>query len=114
MKGKYIDLEKRIEKNIELARVYEEYEHELHAAHYYDFSDMILETMHALERNENLLRTLQERHLYFLVDEHQDTNNAQNRIIELLANYYENPNLFVVGDPKQAIFRFQVASLHNF
>ncbi|MEK9174871.1 MAG: ATP-dependent DNA helicase, partial [Patescibacteria group bacterium] len=57
---------------------------------------------------------LQEKYQYILVDEHQDTNGAQNKALELLANYDKNPNLFVVGDEKQAIFRFQGASLENF
>lgn len=114
MKVKYADLERSIKKNLELARIYDEYERTLRASHYYDFDDMILETMRAMERDENLLRALQEQYLYFLVDEHQDTNNAQNRIIELLASFYDMPNLFMVGDPRQAIFRFQGASLANF
>jgi len=49
-----------------------------------------------------------------LVDEYQDTNTSQNKILELLCNFHKNPNVFIVGDPKQAIFRFQGASIHNF
>ena len=75
---------------------------------------MIMEVIAALEKNDDLLRMLQDAYDYFLVDEHQDTNDAQNRIIELLAGGREHPNLFVVGDEKQAIFRFQGASLENF
>src|SRR6185369_11459262 len=68
----------------------------------------------AFEARPQFLLQIQERYQYFLVDEHQDTNGAQNRLLELLASYFEAPNLFVVGDEKQAIFRFQGASLENF
>ncbi len=114
LRGKYADIEKHLKRNEEFAMLYEAYQNKLRASHHYDYSDMILEVMRALERNSELLLTLQEQYLYILVDEHQDTNSAQNRILELLANYFESPNLFVVGDPKQAIFRFQGASLENF
>lgn len=115
MKGKYQNLEKDIRKNQELVLVYEKYQMKLREYRYYDYSDMIMEVLGVLEKNENLLLRLQERYQYILVDEHQDTNSAQNRIIELLGNFFEgNPNLFVVGDEKQAIYRFQGASLENF
>ncbi len=114
MKGDFQRREKQIRKNEELVSVYREYQKELARAKYYDWSDMIVEVYEALSRNKNLLLMLQEKHQYILVDEHQDTNNAQNRILELLANYYDNPNIFIVGDEKQAIFRFQGASLENF
>jgi len=114
MKGKYITLQKNIQRNKELAVVYTEYQANLRKSGFYDFSDMIIEVKNALERNNDLLLILQEQFQYLLVDEHQDTNNAQNKILELLANYHENPNLFIVGDEKQAIFRFQGASLENF
>ena len=57
---------------------------------------------------------IQEQYQYFLVDEYQDTNTSQNQVLELLCNFHQNPNIFIVGDPKQAIFRFQGASIHNF
>jgi len=114
MKGKYIVLQKNIERNRELAVVYEKYQQEMENNHFYDFSDMIIEVKKALEKDSNLLLILQEQYQYILVDEHQDTNNAQNKILELLANYHKDPNLFIVGDEKQAIFRFQGASLENF
>src|SRR4029079_8740172 len=46
--------------------------------------------------------------------EHQDANGSQNSLLKLLSGFHENPNLFIVGDEKQAIFRFQGASLENF
>lgn len=114
MKGEYQKLERKIRKNKELASIYAEYRKRLEEERRYDYSDMIMEVLSALTRNADLLLTLQEQHQYLLVDEHQDTNNAQNRILELLANFHPNPNLFIVGDEKQAIFRFQGASLENF
>jgi len=114
MKGKYKDEEKRIAKNRELASVFREYEKELVAKKRYDYSDMITQAVSALQSDDDLLFSLQEKFQYVLVDEHQDTNKSQNTLIELLMGFHKNPNLFVVGDEKQAIFRFQGASLENF
>lgn len=114
MKGKYTDLQKQIEKNQDLSVIYRMYQDRLHAEKAYDFDDMIMELLRALRENEDLLVSLQEEHQYVLVDEHQDTNNAQNKILERLVNFHDNPNLFVVGDEKQSIFRFQGASVENF
>ena len=114
MKGKYADLQKAISKNEDLIKVYEMYQEVLQKQKLYDYSDMIMEVAKALEVDEDLRLSLQERYLYILVDEHQDTNFAQNRILEFLSMYFDNPNLFIVGDEKQAIYRFQGASLENF
>lgn len=113
-KGKYINIEKYILRNKELALIYRDYQDSLESSNFYDYSDMIMKVMISLRENNDLLLILQEHYLYILVDEHQDTNTAQNRILELLASYHKNPNLFIVGDEKQAIFRFQGASLENF
>ncbi len=115
MKGEYQKLEKKIKKNEELSVVYKAYQEKLARQKIYDYSDMIMEVLKVLQKDNTLLLILQEKYQYFLVDEHQDTNNAQNKILELLASYHApNPNLFIVGDDKQAIFRFQGASLENF
>ena len=114
MKTKYASAARHIEKNIELAEIYAAYQAALRKAKQYDYSDMIMEVMVALKKDEDLLGALRDAYDYLLVDEHQDTNDAQNRIIELIAGGREEPNLFVVGDEKQAIFRFQGASLENF
>lgn len=114
MKGKYADIEKQIEKNEEFCRIYTRYEEALLSRRLYDYDDMIVETVRTLEKAPELLLKLQEEYQYILADEHQDANNAQNRLLELLASYHNNPNLFIVGDEKQAIFRFQGASLENF
>ncbi len=106
--------EKVILKNRELLLAYRLYEASLRAKKLYDFDDMIVETIAALEKNPDMLLDLQETYQYLLADEHQDVNGSQNKILSLLSNYHELPNIFVVGDEKQAIFRFQGASLENF
>ncbi len=79
----------------------------------YEYEDMILWVLRAFDRNEALLRNYQERFQYFLVDEFQDTNGAQNRLLNLLLDYWPNPNVFIVGDDDQSIFEFQGARLQN-
>lgn len=102
------------EKMKELGEVYSLYEKELATKFQYDYDDMIMEVIATLKKDRNLLLELQESYQYILADEHQDANHAQNTLLELLASYFESPNLFIVGDEKQAIFRFQGASLDNF
>lgn len=114
MKGVYTDLQKSIEKNAELAKVYVGYEQELQTRKLYDYEDMILEAIRSMEKNPDFLLQLQEQYQYILADEHQDANASQNRVLELLSNFHTDPNLFIVGDEKQAIFRFQGANLDNF
>ncbi len=81
----------------------------------YDFQDMIRWVVEAFDREEFLLLRYQEQFQYILVDEFQDTNGAQNQIVQLLASYWEqeSPNVFVVGDDDQAIYRFQGANVEN-
>ena len=79
----------------------------------YDFDDMINWVIKAFEENKNLLANYQEKFQYILVDEYQDTSGTQNRIVELLINYWEKPNVFVVGDDDQSIYRFQGANVEN-
>ncbi len=114
MKTLYKTALKNVNKNKELRTAYVEYERLLKERKLYDFDDMLLELIRAFEREPDLLQALQEEFLYFHADEHQDANNAQNKILELLASHFEEANLFIVGDEKQAIYRFQGASLENF
>ncbi len=79
----------------------------------YDFDDMINWVIKAFEENANILSNYQEKFLYLLVDEYQDTSGTQNKIVELLVNYWDEPNLFVVGDDDQSIYRFQGANIEN-
>lgn len=114
VRGDYLEAEKSLEKNLELLAIYRQYTAALKADRLYDFEDMILDTIAALEANQEMLFDIQEQYHYILADEHQDVNQSQNRLIELIASYHEHPNVFVVGDEKQAIYRFQGASLDNF
>jgi DNA helicase-2/ATP-dependent DNA helicase PcrA len=82
----------------------------------YDFDDMIMEVVHALENDTELRFTLQERYQYILVDEFQDTNKAQLRMLAALGDnpVHENrPNIMAVGDDDQAIYAFQGAEVSN-
>ncbi len=79
----------------------------------YDFDDMINWVIKAFEDNPQLLSRYQEQFLYILVDEYQDTSGTQNKLVQLLINYWEKPNVFVVGDDDQSIYRFQGANVEN-
>lgn len=104
----------KLEKTILFANVYRKYEERKKELSFLDFDDLIFNVVLALGRDELLLRLIQEKFLYLLVDEHQDTNDSQNLMIRLIADFFENPNIFIVGDEKQAIYRFQGASVENF
>lgn len=92
---------------------FDNYVKKMHARQRYDYNDMIRWVLNAFRENEDMLRNYQEKYHYFLVDEYQDTNGAQNEIINLLNNYWDAPNVFVVGDDDQSIFRFQGANVQN-
>ncbi|MFA6566092.1 MAG: ATP-dependent helicase, partial [Candidatus Paceibacterota bacterium] len=99
-----------------LADVYEEYQKAMQKEGYYDFDDMILDVVHSLKKNNALRYELQERYQYILVDEFQDTNDAQMRLIRLLSDapvHEGRPNIMVVGDDDQAIYKFQGAEISN-
>lgn len=97
----------------EFAKIYNGYHQALIKKSVYDYEDMILFVLAALADNAEVKAYFQERYQYILVDEYQDTNNAQNKLVEILADFFDTPNLFVVGDDKQAIYRFQGASVAN-
>ncbi len=114
VRGEVAEEETNLKRLLEFGLVYQEYQNKLRGRREYDFADMILELLRELEKSGELLQLLQEKYQYVLVDEHQDTNWAQNRVLELMLDFHPSPNLFIVGDEKQAIFRFQGASLNNF
>ncbi len=114
LKGEALKRIERCEKTIVFGEIYREYESRKKTDKKIDFDDLIFELLLALRNDELLLQIIQEKYLYILVDEHQDTNDAQNLIVKTIADFFENPNLFVVGDEKQAIYRFQGASVDNF
>jgi DNA helicase-2/ATP-dependent DNA helicase PcrA len=95
------------------ADVYAAYLKTLQHNGFYDYDDMILRAVRALETNPDLRFTLQEQYLYILLDEFQDTNGAQLRLVELLTDNPVNegrPNVLAVGDDDQAIYAFQGAN----
>ncbi len=79
----------------------------------YDFDDMINWVIRAFKENKALLASYQERYQYILVDEYQDTSGTQNRLVGLLIGFWDQPNVFVVGDDDQSIYRFQGANVKN-
>ena len=79
----------------------------------YNFDDMILWVLDAFSRNKDMLLDYQERFLYFLVDEFQDTSGSQSQLLQYLISYWETPNVFVVGDADQSIYSFQDANVEN-
>lgn len=95
------------------ADLYPEYLRLLEKAGRYEYEDMILWTLAAFEKHAELLRNYQERYQYILVDEFQDTNGAQHALLQQLMNYWDTPNIFIVGDDDQSIYEFQGARLQN-
>ena len=79
----------------------------------YDFDDMINWVIRVFETKPEILAKYHEQFLYILIDEYQDTSGTQNKIADLLTNYWEQPNLFIVGDDDQSIYRFQGANIEN-
>jgi DNA helicase-2/ATP-dependent DNA helicase PcrA len=79
----------------------------------YDFDDMIIWVLDVFKENKLLLSKYQEQFQYILVDEYQDTSGTQNHLVELLISYWNHPNIFVVGDDDQSIYRFQGANIEN-
>lgn len=114
MKGEHKKQLDRLSRTLELADAFERYEAALRAQKTYDFDDMIIEVLRVFEENADFLQMVQEEYLYILADEHQDANTSQNTLLTLLSSFHESPNLFLVGDEKQAIYSFQGASLEHF
>jgi DNA helicase-2/ATP-dependent DNA helicase PcrA len=93
--------------------LYERYQAVLKSSGRFDYDDMIMWAVEALENNDDLRFDVAERFQYIMVDEYQDTNGAQNRLLDaiLQAHPTDSPNVLVVGDDDQAIMRFQGAEL---
>ena len=102
-----------LEKLREAASLLDSYNAKLAKRKRYDFNDMITWVLSALKESDDLLLKYQEMYQYFLVDEYQDTNGAQNELLYTLINYWENPNVFVVGDDDQSVYKFQGANVEN-
>ena len=101
---------------LSLSNVYKQYRNELHQRGYYDYADMLVEVITVIEQNPQLQAEIQDQFLYVLVDEFQDSNSAQMKLAHLVADHHtnlNNPNLMVVGDDDQSIFKFNGAELSN-
>ncbi|MBD3238546.1 MAG: AAA family ATPase [Candidatus Moranbacteria bacterium] len=112
-KAKWRDLKKQAQKNQELWQVFEQYEKQCKKYGLYDHEDMILWVLQALEKDQAFLFKIAGQYKYILGDEYQDTNNAQNKLVNLIVGTQKQANIFVVGDDDQAIYRFQGANLAN-
>ncbi|MDE6593166.1 MAG: UvrD-helicase domain-containing protein [Oscillospiraceae bacterium] len=98
-------------KKIKHAAIYKVYQERLKAANAVDFDDIIMLTVKLFEENPDVLEHYQNLYRYIMVDEYQDTNTAQYRLISLLAKKYGN--LCVVGDDDQSIYKFRGATIEN-
>ena len=96
---------------LKIAKVYREYEAQLRANNALDFDDLLVKTVQLLDTQPDVLESYQERFRYIMVDEYQDTNTVQFRLIRLLAGKYRN--LCVVGDDDQSIYKFRGANIRN-
>jgi ATP-dependent DNA helicase UvrD/PcrA len=94
-----------------VAEVYDLYQKRLFASNAVDFDDMLFLTVDVLERFPEAREKWQEAFRYVLVDEYQDTNHAQYRLLQLLAEKHRN--VFAVGDPDQSIYAFRGADIRN-
>lgn len=94
-----------------IAKVYREYQEQLHKNNALDFDDLIMKTVELFRACPDVLDQYQERFRYIMVDEYQDTNTAQFQLISLLAAKYRN--LCVVGDDDQSIYKFRGANIGN-
>ena len=94
-----------------VADVYDLYQRRLFASNAVDFDDILMLTVDVLERFPEALERWQKAFRYVLVDEYQDTNHAQYRLLQLLAAKHQN--LFAVGDPDQSIYAFRGADIRN-
>ena len=94
-----------------IAEAYLEYQAQLRKNNALDFDDLIMKTVELFRVNPEVLDYYQERFRYIMVDEYQDTNTAQFRLIELLSAKYKN--LCVVGDDDQSIYKFRGANIEN-
>lgn len=114
------DYEKRIKKLRELCLVFQRYNQYLRKQGLYDFNDMINFVLEKSREDEDLRYHYAEKFQYIMLDEYQDTNNAQNEIIYHILHPYAskdenflNPNIMVVWDDDQSIYRFQWANIEN-
>jgi len=94
-----------------IATIYKDYEKEIVENNLVDFDDLLMLTYQILNENNDLRKETSERYQYIMVDEYQDTNELQFKLLELLAS--EHNNLCVVGDDDQSIYGWRGANIRN-
>ena len=94
-----------------MAQAYLEYQKELKKNNALDFDDLLVKTVELFQSCPDVLESYQERFRYIMVDEYQDTNTVQFKLISILAKKYHN--LCVVGDDDQSIYKFRGANIKN-
>jgi DNA helicase II / ATP-dependent DNA helicase PcrA len=110
---KIAEEKEKMEKLKAAVNEFDNYQNLMRKKNRYDFDDMINWVIKVFEENSSVLSNYQEKFQYMLVDEYQDTSGIQNRLVQLLINYWDKPNVFVVGDDDQSIYRFQGANVEN-
>ncbi len=105
--------ERKMKLTLAAVETFNRYEQLMDQRGRYDFSDMINWVIDAFDAHPDLLAAYREQFLYILVDEFQDTSGSQNQLLQKLCGEEDNPNVFVVGDDDQSIFRFQGANVEN-
>ena len=105
--------EKKYQRLLDGVSIVEKYSEKILEHNYFDFDDMILWTIQKLKEDEDFQRSVSEGIKYLFVDEFQDTSVIQNKLVDLLVKGKKNPNIFVVGDDDQSIYRFQGVSADN-
>ncbi len=93
------------------SKVYDLYQKELRQNNSLDFDDLIMQTIVLFLRRPEILEKYQDKFKYIMVDEYQDTNHAQYKLINLLSRKHKN--IFVVGDDWQSIYRWRGADIRN-
>ncbi|MDQ6609790.1 MAG: ATP-dependent helicase [Bacteroidota bacterium] len=114
LKQNAIDEQKeRMEKLRAAVNQFDNFQQKMRSRNRYDFDDMINWVINVFEDNQQVLSNYQERYQFILVDEYQDTSGTQNSLVRLLISFWDKPNVFVVGDDDQSIYRFQGANVEN-
>lgn len=112
-KPDYDNEQQKMQKLLAGVEIVEKYRDDISNHNYFDFDDMILWTIEKLEEDDAFQRSVSESIKYLFVDEFQDTSVLQNELVDLLVKGKKNPNIFVVGDDDQSIYRFQGVSADN-
>ncbi len=107
----YAEMSGSSPKGKRLASLYEEYQRQLRANNAMDFDDLLVNALHLLQQNKEVLASYQARFRYIMVDEYQDTNHIQYELVRLLAQAHRN--LCVVGDDDQCIYEWRGADISN-